>query len=475
MLCRKRNKRPKFIRTVEKNGLLNYELRGIPSKRRRQYADIFYTLMESQWRWILVLFFLGFVGTWLFFGVIYWGISYHHGDFEYAKNNSYKNEEGFSPCIQNVFDFTSILLFSIETQHTIGYGFRYITRHCEVVITIMHFQVILGLLMQVIVTGLIFSKFTKPKKRRSTIVFTHFATINEGENGNLYFSFQLGNIRRAQLLSPELKVFFLQYNSTNIYSTTKTKLEERISNQWYRNRKSPSKSQGNGSIPTTTTSSSDSVSFSPTGKKVKRNQVTPSPMLSPETVLDRSATLPSRRFSFSKSNDKESDSEDESVQSVPVKVTEIKCRCSGATHLFSMYPLLVEHEVNEDSPFYEMKEEDFSEEVETKNNMFLAEKYTRLPNFEIVVMLTGNTETNGSAVELRTSYLPHEIKWANRFLSPTMLIDKKNNYNFSFDLENFEKMIEQKKMKNRSAKEKSNESIKINNHFMKMVKSYDQG
>lgn len=33
-------------------------------------------------------------------------------------------ESGWKPCVYNILSFTSCFLFSIETQHTIGYGVR---------------------------------------------------------------------------------------------------------------------------------------------------------------------------------------------------------------------------------------------------------------------------------------------------------------------------------------------------------------
>ena len=37
---------------------------------------------------------------------------------------------GFFPCIENIKDFTSIFLFSLEIQTTIGFGFSRVTEQC---------------------------------------------------------------------------------------------------------------------------------------------------------------------------------------------------------------------------------------------------------------------------------------------------------------------------------------------------------
>ncbi len=43
-----------------------------------------------------------------------------HGDFD--PDNI--DDEDFVPCVDAIKDFTSCFLFSVETQHTIGYGGR---------------------------------------------------------------------------------------------------------------------------------------------------------------------------------------------------------------------------------------------------------------------------------------------------------------------------------------------------------------
>jgi potassium inwardly-rectifying channel subfamily J len=61
--------------------------------------------------------------TWLIFAVIWWIISYAHGDFEKDNLPGGKNQESgdFIPCVWAIHNFASCFLFSVETQHTIGY------------------------------------------------------------------------------------------------------------------------------------------------------------------------------------------------------------------------------------------------------------------------------------------------------------------------------------------------------------------
>lgn len=75
-------------------------------------------MIEMKWRWLLIVFTFSFLLSWVFFAAVYYCVMLIHGDFDE------KNEAKFPPCITGVKNFLSIFLFSLETQHTIGYGTR---------------------------------------------------------------------------------------------------------------------------------------------------------------------------------------------------------------------------------------------------------------------------------------------------------------------------------------------------------------
>lgn len=60
------------------------------------------------------------------------------------------------PCVFNIHSFTSCFLFSIETQHTIGYGVRTTTEECPEAIFVMCFQSIYGVFVQAFMVGIVF-------------------------------------------------------------------------------------------------------------------------------------------------------------------------------------------------------------------------------------------------------------------------------------------------------------------------------
>ena len=104
-------------RIVAKNGQLNTINEYHSSKF---WKDIFITLIDMNWGWIFLLFASAFFSSWLFFAVIWYATFWQHGDF--VPEN--RDNDDFRPCADNIIDFTSCFLFSLETQHTIGYGGR---------------------------------------------------------------------------------------------------------------------------------------------------------------------------------------------------------------------------------------------------------------------------------------------------------------------------------------------------------------
>lgn len=67
-------------------------------------------------------------------------------------------------------------------------------------------------------------------------------------------------------------------------------------------------------------------------------------------------------------------------------------------NLLLIWPLTIVHIIDRDSLFYEMNSE-------------------QLANFkfEIITVIEGTVESTGQSIQVRTSYLPSEVKWGYRF------------------------------------------------------------
>lgn len=69
-----------------------------------------------------------------------------------------------------------------------------------------------------------------------------------------------------------------------------------------------------------------------------------------------------------------------------------------ASDLFFIWPMIMVHKINSDSPFYSMSANDMLHD-----------------KFEIVVILEGTVESTGQTTQARSSYLNGEILWGHRF------------------------------------------------------------
>lgn len=70
---------------------------------------------------------------------------------------------------------------------------------------------------------------------------------------------------------------------------------------------------------------------------------------------------------------------------------------SGLDRVFVIWPITICHEINEESPLYEISKESLA-----------------TARFEIIALLEGVVESVGSTTQARTSYLPNEILWGKR-------------------------------------------------------------
>ena len=182
------SKMNKKKRVVRKDGTTSVTYKNISKKWRVFLKDTYTTLLDAPWMHCIVLFAASFYGTWLIFGGLYYMISSLHGDFEKEK------PEGHVPCILEVYDFTSSFLFSLETQHTIGYGTRQTTTECPQAILVVSFQAVLGCLIQAFMVGLVFSKLSRPRNRSKTVIFGNNAVINL-RNRKLCLVIRVGDLR----------------------------------------------------------------------------------------------------------------------------------------------------------------------------------------------------------------------------------------------------------------------------------------
>ncbi|XP_039754589.1 G protein-activated inward rectifier potassium channel 3 isoform X3 [Pararge aegeria] len=196
-------------RVIFKHGDCNVVQWNVAKRRRRYLQDIFTTLVDVQWRWTLLVFALSFILSWLLFALIWWLIIFTHGDLNPPSDSS----EPFVPCLQNVNSFTGCFLFSVETQHTIGYGSRTTNEECPEAIFVMCLQSIVGVFIQAFMVGIVFAKMSRPKKRAQTLLYSRNAVICL-RDGQLCLMFRVGDMRKSHIVEAHIRAQIIRRKIT---------------------------------------------------------------------------------------------------------------------------------------------------------------------------------------------------------------------------------------------------------------------
>ncbi|XP_072319500.1 ATP-sensitive inward rectifier potassium channel 12-like [Eucyclogobius newberryi] len=206
-------------RFVKKSGQCNVVFNNMEDKPRRYLADIFTTCVDIRWRYLLLIFTTTFLLSWLLFGIIFWGVALAHGDFNLylplkdGGSSEQVVQEERRPCILHVQGFVGAFLFSIETQTTIGYGFRCVTEECPAAVVTVVIQSIIGCIIDSFMIGTIMAKMVRPKKRAQTLLFSHHAVIAL-RDGKLCFMWRLGNMRKSHIVEAHVRAQLIRPHVT---------------------------------------------------------------------------------------------------------------------------------------------------------------------------------------------------------------------------------------------------------------------
>uniref|UniRef100_A0A3Q2DX21 ATP-sensitive inward rectifier potassium channel 14 n=1 Tax=Cyprinodon variegatus TaxID=28743 RepID=A0A3Q2DX21_CYPVA len=303
------NRRPRQ-RFVGKDGRCNVTFVNMSERGQRYLSDLFTTCVDIRWRWMLVIFTLSFILSWLLFGFAFWLIASVHGDLSIQLTPK--------PCFLQVNSFMAAFLFSLETQTSIGYGFRSVTEECPLAVLAVVLQCIVGCIIDAFIIGAVMAKIAKPKKRNETLVFSDTAVVAL-RDGKLCMMWRVGNLRKSHLVEAHVRAQLLKPRMT------------------------------------------------------------------------------------------------QEGEYLPLDNADINVGFdTGTDRIFLVSPVTIVHEINEESPFYEIDKKTLKSDSE----------------LEVVVILEGMVEATSMTTQCRSSYLASEILWGHRF--EPVLFERKNGYQVDY-------------------------------------------
>lgn len=113
-------------------------------------------------------------------------------------------------------------LFSLETQTSIGYGFRSVTEECPSAVLAVVLQCILGCIIDAFIIGAIMAKIAKPKKRNETLVFSETAVVAM-RDGKLCLMWRVANLRKSHLVEAHVRAQLLQVRRILVRNSNRQK------------------------------------------------------------------------------------------------------------------------------------------------------------------------------------------------------------------------------------------------------------
>jgi len=155
-------------------------------------ADWFHTVVNSS-NWIVLVVFLAlYCAAVVVFAVMFMTIS--------------------KPCALDLDTFQEAYAFSLETFMTIGFEFpangadHDFVHSCPALFVIITLESAIGVIVNAICVGLVFSRFSRAQTRASTIIFSKNAVVRR-VNGRLKFMFNVVEMRKHTLVEAHVRCY----------------------------------------------------------------------------------------------------------------------------------------------------------------------------------------------------------------------------------------------------------------------------
>lgn len=181
----------KQIRSLQRDGTMNLDRRSF---QKTLFGDLYHVLMSSSWVKLLGMITGLFLMINLFFGTAY----FLAGD---QALEGMEAAAGWAHWLECVF-------FSVQTFATIGYGkLSPLSLIAHLLVTL---EALIGLLSVAMMTGMIFSRFSRPTAR---VLFSENLLITEIDS-QPSLVFRMANVRLNQIVEARVRVVLLQTETT---------------------------------------------------------------------------------------------------------------------------------------------------------------------------------------------------------------------------------------------------------------------
>ncbi|XP_037961102.1 inward rectifier potassium channel irk-1 isoform X2 [Teleopsis dalmanni] len=219
--------RKRVNRVIGKNGRENVSYRKVPQKSWRYIRDFVTTLIELDWKYMLTMFLGSYFFTWFFFAGLCYMVAISHGDLLFDAETGQRLGEGTAPCIVGVYDFTSMLIYSIETQTTIGFGEKYPSEECPETIFLFIVQIICSIAIEGGMISIIYAKTARPAKQITKLKFSDKAVICYRDL-NLCLIFRVCDLRQQQIIDTKIRLYMIVDRPTREGELIKTHTELKL-------------------------------------------------------------------------------------------------------------------------------------------------------------------------------------------------------------------------------------------------------
>ncbi|HEV2979035.1 MAG TPA: ion channel [Casimicrobiaceae bacterium] len=158
--------------------------------RRYDFTDLYHLILTLSWSQFFALVFCFYLAVNAIFALVF-----------LASSDSITNARPGS--------FADAFFFSIETLATVGYG--YMNPHTMYGHTVASVEILVGIMIFAVVTGLVFARFSRPTAR---VIFSRNAVI-DSFNGQPTLMLRAGNQRQNQILEASANVSFVRDETTS--------------------------------------------------------------------------------------------------------------------------------------------------------------------------------------------------------------------------------------------------------------------